>query len=162
MLKNAHLLVLQGLAAPLTKALAHLPEPLRTEVEAAAVALQNMVTDALAHRASLPGRPQGGGRGRPATNVYVIDLDGYGTRHAVGGAAAVDIVNEELKVHKVKGLLTLNNLNVQLSTKGEWHRVLATDNGDRAIAVRKLAGAAAAKVLASRAAQAENAAEKSA
>lgn len=153
MLKNAHLLVLQGLAAPLTKALAHLPEPLRTEVETAAVAVQNMVTESLTHRASLPGRPQRAGRGRPATTVYAIDLPGGDARYAVGGQAAVDMVNEELKVHGVKGLLTLNNLNVQISTKGEWYKVLATGRGDQAIAVRKLAGAVAEKVLAQMAAQ---------
>lgn len=146
MLKNAHLLAIQQAATLFSKVRGQWPKALAEQAEQVSHALADVVTDALQVRTEMAGRPRGSGKGRSPSTVYVVDYDGYEPRYAIGAAQAVDMVNGDLQELGHKGKLTANNLTTSISTKGEWSRKIATDNGDRVLAVRRVPDAAAAKI----------------
>ena len=137
MLKNDHLLVIQRVAAVLTKCLSHLPTALREEAEQLNIDINEVVTSALTVRAELKGRPATGRQGKPPSASYRLEITNHAPRTIIGGQAVVDAVNEELTSMGVKRLLTVNNLNTTISTKGEWWRNTDTNNGVVSVSVRK-------------------------
>lgn len=106
---------------------------LRADLQAHVAALGNMA-DAQRARQLRAGNKTGG---RPVTTWYAVSLGSLWTRVVLGAPRAIAVLETTLAKHKGGKAPTRNSLSVQLSQKGEWSRLLATDDGDHALTVRK-------------------------
>lgn len=77
--------------------------------------------------------------GRPPTQWYMVSFGSQWSKSALGLAAALELLRGALASGQGNGRPpSLNSLQVSLSTKGTWWRVLATDNGDQELVVRRI------------------------
>lgn len=80
-------------------------------------------------------RPKRGKPGRPGS-IYAVEFGSLWSGHAEGMPQAAAMVNETLREHGLHEVTT-QAIHVAVARHGGWAKVVATDNGDHALTVRK-------------------------